>query len=75
MLTKNIPERKLSFKDQSQDLVTKSQELRRSLDATVGGSNQVQELINELKELEERITQLENQTPAAGICRNIGIAD
>ncbi|ENN75980.1 hypothetical protein D910_08006, partial [Dendroctonus ponderosae] len=65
----NKQERKLSFKDQSQDLVTKSQELRRSLDGTVGGSNQIQELINELKELEQRITQLENQSAAAGPLR------
>lgn len=54
-------DRKLSFKEHSKELVTKSQELRRSLDGTMGGSDQIKELCNQLKELEERVAQLETR--------------
>ncbi|XP_050299473.1 uncharacterized protein LOC126738269 [Anthonomus grandis grandis] len=57
-------EKKLSFKEQSRDLLVKSQELRRSLDETVGGTNQIQGIISELREIDRRLTEMENRPVA-----------
>lgn len=60
-------DRKLSFKEHSKELVTKSQELRRSLDGTMGGSDQIKDLCNQLKQLEDRVAQLETRPTPKGI--------
>ncbi|KAL1494551.1 hypothetical protein ABEB36_010132 [Hypothenemus hampei] len=49
------------LKTKSQDLITKSQELKRSLGNTVGGANQIQNIISGIKNLENRVVQLENR--------------
>lgn len=51
----------IAFKEKSQELISQSQEIRKSLENSMGGSNQIKELINKMKVIEERIVQLERR--------------
>ncbi|XP_076270897.1 uncharacterized protein LOC143202861 isoform X2 [Rhynchophorus ferrugineus] len=62
----------VAFKDETKpstpsqgamELVAKSQELRQSLDGTIGGGANIVEISNSIKELEQRVTKLENAKP------------